>query len=409
MEKLRQMGEGYLSKIPNFTIGRNGFGEVTFLEPVDVTAFDLNDLFGKVVVFTEMELAVYPDDWEDKPPQGKGLNHPARITLLNCYPRDKATKQFITDLNDPRHARFLKRVKNIPETEFVSYTDDGAWTFEVKHFSKYGLRDGSDDESDEADAGVAKLKANAAGSRNNAKAREAYSRPLSRTPSRTPESEVSEDDDFLPPTKSIRDVEGESEDVDDEATSERDDGESQTASEQDSESNASTSSAPPGYDTEMEERRDQLIEQKLGHEGMAKLREMQSSAFGFDSQNTRPMEKKKVDTGKRTLQDRLAGFGEAGEDVATLDKRAVKVSPCSEIALSGIDQKRPSFGIKPSPPVLRQPRKYARVALGDSVGKEREGFKVDAGLAMGRSFRCSWGPNGELVHFGKICSPSSTL
>jgi nuclear pore complex protein Nup98-Nup96 len=70
------------------------------------------------------------------------------------------------------------------------------------------------------------------------------------------------------------------------------------------------------------------------------------------------------------------------------------------------DDKRPSFGMKPSPPVLRQPRKYARVALVDTVEKDREGVKIDAGLSLGRSFRCSWGPNGEFVHFGKICAPS---
>jgi nuclear pore complex protein Nup98-Nup96 len=61
------------------------------------------------------------------------------------------------------------------------------------------------------------------------------------------------------------------------------------------------------------------------------------------------------------------------------------------------------------PPKLRQPRKYAKVALEDSVEKDHEGVRADAGLALGRSFRCSWGPNGELVHFGKICAPNTTL
>lgn len=58
--------------------------------------------------------------------------------------------------------------------------------------------------------------------------------------------------------------------------------------------------------------------------------------------------------------------------------------------------------------MLRQPRKYAKVALADCIEKEEEGVKADAGLAMGRSFRCSWGPNGEIVHLGKICSPTGT-
>lgn len=48
-------------------------------------------------------------------------------------------------------------------------------------------------------------------------------------------------------------------------------------------------------------------------------------------------------------------------------------------------------------PRLRKPRKYARVTVGTGAS---EGVKADAGLALGRSFRCSWGPNGELVHFG---------
>lgn len=56
-----------------------------------------------------------------------------------------------------------------------------------------------------------------------------------------------------------------------------------------------------------------------------------------------------------------------------------------------------------------QPRKYARVALEKSAVGGNEGVRVDAGLALGRSFRCSWGPNGELVHFGRICKPAADL
>lgn len=332
MEKLRQMGEGYLSKISNLTVGRSGYGEVTFLEPVDVTGFDLNDLFGKVVVFTEMELAVYPDDWEDKPAQGKGLNHPARVTLLNCFPRDKANKQPITDLSDPRHARFLKRVKNIPDTEFVSYTDDGSWTFEVKHFSKYGLRDDSDEDDEGAsdDGGLA--------ARKRLKAREAYSRPAdpsSRTPSRTPESEGSEDD-FLPPTKSLHDVDHDSGIDEDEVVSQDESESRQSVGSSDDATETETSteggSQPPGYDTEMEMRRDEHMDHRLGHEGMMNLRKMKSSMFGFDSTKPPAQEKRGLgvkaaaQAGKRTLQDRLAGFGKAGEDVGALDNRAVKVS-----------------------------------------------------------------------------------
>lgn len=37
-----------------------------------------------------------------------------------------------------------------------------------------------------------------------------------------------------------------------------------------------------------------------------------------------------------------------------------------------------------------------------------EGYVIDAGLALGRSFRVGWGPGGTLVHLGSLCGPSST-
>lgn len=59
--------------------------------------------------------------------------------------------------------------------------------------------------------------------------------------------------------------------------------------------------------------------------------------------------------------------------------------------------------------MLRQARKYARVELEKSTVDGKEGVRMDAGFALGRSFRCSWGPNGELVHFGRISKPFERL
>jgi len=71
---------------------------------------------------------------------------------------------------------------------------------------------------------------------------------------------------------------------------------------------------------------------------------------------------------------------------------------------------RSSFGENTvSPPRLRQPRKYARVAIEKSEVKDAEAVKVDAGLGLGRSFRCSWAPDGTLIHFGKVCAPTTSL
>ncbi|KAG9123969.1 DNA-directed DNA polymerase gamma mip1 [Ceratobasidium sp. 392] len=48
-------------------------------------------------------------------------------------------------------------------------------------------------------------------------------------------------------------------------------------------------------------------------------------------------------------------------------------------------------------------RKYERVETDKSVTKSFTGAYMDAGLALGRSFRVGWGPDGQLVHLGKIC------
>ncbi|KII87791.1 hypothetical protein PLICRDRAFT_699296 [Plicaturopsis crispa FD-325 SS-3] len=73
----------------------------------------------------------------------------------------------------------------------------------------------------------------------------------------------------------------------------------------------------------------------------------------------------------------------------------------------GVDvASRASFAHDLEPPVYRPSRKYARVEGSDSVANGSEGFAVDAGLALGRSFRVGWGPGGTLVHLGQICGPS---
>lgn len=316
VERLRQLGQRELSAVPNFTAGRTGYGEVTWLEPVDLTGLDLKTFLGDVIVFTEMELAVYPDDYPDKPPMGQGLNVPAQITLENCFPKDKATKQPITDTSDPRHARFLKRVKNIPDTEFVSYTDDGMWTFKVEHFSRYGLRD-SDEESEED--GVA----SASAARRRLKEREAFRRTGSAT---TDEEEEEEDEDMLPPTKSIHDKDAMGHDSGiEESLSEEDDEELPT------EADESSVEEMDADDFDPDAAWDRPIKAKLGVEGMRKLREMQAGFFGDHKATVEvvPPKQAAVVRAKRALEDRLAlgqGFGNAGEEHGTLDDRAVRVS-----------------------------------------------------------------------------------
>ncbi|KAL1707103.1 nuclear protein 96-domain-containing protein, partial [Schizophyllum commune] len=68
---------------------------------------------------------------------------------------------------------------------------------------------------------------------------------------------------------------------------------------------------------------------------------------------------------------------------------------------------RASFGHDVDLVPQRPSRKYARVSSAASAVAGCEGYYADAGLAMGRSFRVSWGPGGRLVHLGSLCAPSS--
>ncbi|KAI6168370.1 nuclear protein 96-domain-containing protein [Pisolithus thermaeus] len=72
-------------------------------------------------------------------------------------------------------------------------------------------------------------------------------------------------------------------------------------------------------------------------------------------------------------------------------------------------QERASFAHDIEPPVYRPSRKYARVEISDSAVAGCEDALVDAGLALGRSFRVGWGPSGTIAHLGQLCGPSSQV
>ena len=121
--------------IPNFVVGRKGYGQVRFLHPVDLSQVrSIPDIPGTIVVFDLKICTVYPDEGM-KPPVGKGLNVPAVITLEKCWPVSKETRRPIVDVENPRFVAHVERLKRQPETEFIDYiADTGSWIFKVKHF-----------------------------------------------------------------------------------------------------------------------------------------------------------------------------------------------------------------------------------------------------------------------------------
>jgi nuclear pore complex protein Nup98-Nup96 len=134
---LKKAGYDQLSAFEGLKVGRVGYGEITFLEPVDLTGLPkLGALLGEVVRFDDKECSVYPDSEEvDKPPAGSGLNVKARISLERCWSVDKATREPIKDPSHASAAKHLKRLKNMKDTHFEGFDiKTGTWTFTVDHF-----------------------------------------------------------------------------------------------------------------------------------------------------------------------------------------------------------------------------------------------------------------------------------
>ena len=136
LETLRKLPASSLQSLPDLTVGRVGFGEVTFNAPVDLTTLNsVEDLCGGIVVFEERTCTVYPPDYEDKPPLGQGLNQPGTITLYRCFPLDKSTRQPITDKAHPKLVSHIKRLRNLDGVDFIDFAvEEGTWIFGVPGF-----------------------------------------------------------------------------------------------------------------------------------------------------------------------------------------------------------------------------------------------------------------------------------
>lgn len=137
LQTLIHAGYDELLAFKDLVVGRVGYGEIHFLEPVDLTGLPkLGALLGQIVRFDDKECSVYPDSDEvDKPPPGSGLNVRARLVLIRCWAHDKATREPIKDEKHPSAIKHLKRLKNMKDTHFESFDmSEGKWTFTVDHF-----------------------------------------------------------------------------------------------------------------------------------------------------------------------------------------------------------------------------------------------------------------------------------
>lgn len=150
-ELIEYIDENGQCKVPNFTIGRRGYGNVYFDEEIDVSGLNLDE----ICHFRNKEFILYQDD-ENKPPVGEGLNRKAQVTLDQIWPHDKTTHESIKDparLEMLGYEEKLRRICEKRNTKFLEYRPKtGSCVFKVKHFSKYTL-----DDSDEEDGGEPRL------------------------------------------------------------------------------------------------------------------------------------------------------------------------------------------------------------------------------------------------------------
>lgn len=136
IDELRKLPAAALQAVSDLVVGRVGYGEVRFDAPVDLTTLNsVEDLCGQIVVFEDRNCTVYPPEYEDKPPAGQGLNVPATITLLRCFPLNKSTREPITDRDHPKLISHIKRLRSLEGTEFIEFVvDSGSWKFGVAGF-----------------------------------------------------------------------------------------------------------------------------------------------------------------------------------------------------------------------------------------------------------------------------------
>ncbi|KAJ1311780.1 hypothetical protein OPQ81_010246 [Rhizoctonia solani] len=326
LSELQGMSHDQLVSVPNFTVGRHGYGKITFLDPVDLTTvYAISDIPEKTVLFEEGACTVYPDE-SQKAARGEGLNVPAEISLEKCWPKDKATRAPIKNPNDPIWLKQERKLRKMKDTEFIAFEpESGVWTFRVPHFTRYGL--GSDEEDEEEDGqGV---------------------------PSASDEDEEQEEEE--PSVHETEESESES--------APEPDGRLVLAAKSTTPEPPRTSNRPGPFAANIE------LDPR-------KVQVMQASMFHNDPNP------------------------EVTRDRSTLLARNVLPEIADKVTPAPIPKPKAKPKPEPEPEPLR---KYERVSSDKSVTKAFAGAYMDAGLALGRSFRVSWGPNGELLHLGRIC------
>jgi hypothetical protein len=125
-------------KINDFTIGRKGCGSIRWLGQTDVRGLDIE----QNVRLEPLEVFVYEDP-QKKPDQGEKLNKTAEITFEGLDQNERIRKKI--EKSGSSASEYLRSKTEKMDAKFISY-EDGVWKIQVEHFSRYGLSDSDDDD-----------------------------------------------------------------------------------------------------------------------------------------------------------------------------------------------------------------------------------------------------------------------
>lgn len=126
-----QDGRNYI--VPNFTIGKLGCGKVEFLDPLDITELNIDE----IVHFRTGAISMYPPPMI-KPPLGEGLNRRATVTLENIRPYDRRRNFRMCNEDHLTKLDYINRLEHICEKQGVTFIyydySNGDLVFEVEYF-----------------------------------------------------------------------------------------------------------------------------------------------------------------------------------------------------------------------------------------------------------------------------------
>lgn len=398
MDALGRMSDAQLSAVRDFTITRAGHGSISWVGETDVRGLVLRDL----VAIEDKSVCVYDEDHKhDKPEEGEGLNKYAIVTLQGVFPPSGATER----LRSKYRSRVERQTKQMGATLLEYDPTRGIWKFAVRHFSRYGLfTDESDDEAATASQRGGKPDGAVGGGR-----MAAGIEKENRSGGGNNEIDMDVDDEMV---------------FSDE--SEEEQGQPRPARTDAPQIYAGLQSPLPtalGLDSSrVDGMRSSLFGDRSGGQPLQRVAERANdaspppSSWGPIRGGAAPLAK-----AMPTSRARAAGL-RPGPDMFRQGGGARAPAPAQPLphggSSSGATLTLTAAHEQHAPPAAFLPLGLERASVDVDVSPSfvmargvsggRVHVRNDMGLFMGRSFRASWGPNGQLVHSGRVLRPAGS-